>query len=390
MEWRILIVDDVDADDISEVIEGNKTIDMPDSISCVPCASFAQAVEHLKRERFDLVILDLKDDSAPEQKDLAGEIVFDDLKKLRFIPVIFHTGHAQKVEHLASPFVKVVRRSEWAELRSKIKEILSTKLPGLIRHIEEEQRIFMWESAEKIWAEDLDQQNPSDLVYLLARRLANTLSSNAIRSFLGVAASGEVPKSEKVHAVELYIYPPVSSKFLFGDVFKKVHGERVDYFVAITPSCDHAQGKAEFVLLARCKYLAEVNAAQNAKIAIAKGEDFSRNSKEELHRYISDNSSPVDRFKYLPGTSFLPDLLIDLQSVLTVSPEALVPGAKGYDQYVRVTSLDSPFAESLQAKMARYLGRIGTPDIDGELALERFKERMRARQPVDTELANER
>jgi hypothetical protein len=46
--------------------------------------------------------------------------------------------------------------------------------------------------------------------------------------------------------------------------------------------------------------------------------------------------------------------------------------------YERVASLDSPFAESLQAKMTRYLGRIGTPDIDVDLALERFKARVKS------------
>ncbi len=375
MDWRVLVVDDLQAADVTEVIEGNKTVEQPDSLICVACTNFSEAIELLKRERFDLVILDLKNDAADEREILAGEAVFSELKECRFLPVIFHTGYPQKVINLISPYVKVVTRGDdWKVLRSTIKEVLDTKLPRLVRHIEEEQRRFMWESAGKIWAEDLDKNSPSDLVYLLARRLANTLSGDAVRSFLEVDGNGGAPKSDKVHAVELYVYPPVSKHLLFGDILKKKIGDNIEFFVALTPSCDHAQEKAEFVLLAKCTYLADTNPGKNAKASLIAGQEVSNAATTDLTKHIRDNSSPADRYKYLPGTSFLPDLLVDLQNIMTVAPAALNANAEGYE---RVASLDSPFAESLQAKMARYLGRIGTPDIDVELAFNRFKERIK-------------
>lgn len=373
MDWRILIVDDQIADEIKEIIQGNKAVELPDSIICVSCEKFSDALEHLKKERFDLVILDLKDDGVPEAETLAGENVFEELKQCRFIPVIFHTGFPYKVRGLASPYVKVVTKSEWGSLRSTIKEVFDTKLPKLIRHIEEEQRRFMWESAQKIWTDDLDKSNPADLVYLLARRLANSLSSDVVRSFLEVDAAGEAPKSDKVHAVELYVYPPLSKHFLFGDLFKKNIDDGIEYFIALTPSCDHAQKNAEFVLLAKCQYLSNTNPGKSAKASTIAGEAISNSAADSLTKYIRDNSSPADRYKYLPGTSFLPDLLVDLQDIRTIKTLALNPGEDGYE---RIASLDSPFAESLQAKMARYLGRIGTPDIDADLALNRFKKRI--------------
>lgn len=376
MDWRVLVVDDLQAADVAEIIQGNKVVAQPDSIVCVQCVSFSDATKRLKEERFDLVILDLKDDAAEDQEPLAGETVFNELKKYRFLPVIFHTGHPQKVGDLTgSPYVKVVTRGEdWTLLRSTVKEVLDTKLPKLIRHIEEEQRKFMWESAEKIWTEDLGKESPSDLVYLLARRLANTLSGDVVRSFLEADAPGGAPKSDKVHAVEVYVFPPLSKHFLFGDVFKKNVDGSLEHFVALTPSCDHAQCNADFVLLAKCKHLAGTNPGKNAKEAIVAGKPVSGASTTDLTKYIRDNSSPTDRFKYLPGTSFLPDLLVDLQDIRSVTPAELGSGGEGYE---RVASLDSPFAEALQAKMTRYLGRIGTPDIDPELALSRFKERIK-------------
>lgn len=375
MDWRVLVVDDLQAADVKEIIEGNKAVEKPDSLICVPCTDFSEAIELLKRERFDLVILDLKDDAATNQDILAGEAVFSELKECRFLPVIFHTGYPQKVSDLNSPYVRVVTRGgDWKVLRCAIKDVLDTKLPRLLRHIEEEQRRFMWESAGKIWAEDLDKNSPSDLVYLLARRLANTLSGDAVRSFLEAEGNGGAPKSERIHAVELYVYPPFSKHLLFGDILKKQVADNIEYFVVLTPSCDHAQNNAEFVFLARCKYLASTKPGENAKVSLVAGEELSNNTTDQLIKFIRDSSSPADRYKYLPGTSFLPDLLVDLQDIRTVAPAVLKSDAEGYE---RIASLDSPFSESLQAKMTRYFGRIGTPDIDVDLALLRFKDRIK-------------
>lgn len=373
MEWRVLIVDDEAAADVAEVISGHKAVQPPDRIDCIQCASFSEAISLLKQERFDLVILDLNDAKGDA---LAGEKVFESLKKCRFLPVIFHTGFAHKIAELASPYVKVVTRgSDWTILRSAIKEIFDTKLPSLIRHIEEEQRKYMWESAEKIWIEDLQKGDTSDLAYLLARRLANSLAGDVVRSFLEIGAVDGAPKSDKVHAVELYIYPAISKQFLFGDIFKKKGDADVDYFVALTPSCDHAQCNADFVLLAKCKQLATTDPGKSATEALKQHQAISGGVTDKLTKFIRDNSSPADRYKYLPGTSFLPDLLVDFQSITTIPTATLAPGAGGYE---RIASLDSPFAESLQAKMTRYLGRIGTPDIDVDLALERFKKRIKS------------
>lgn len=375
MDWRVLVVDDLQAADVIEVIEGNKAVELPDSLICVPCANFSEATKRLKEEKFDLVILDLKNDAADEQGVLSGETVFGELKECRFLPVIFHTGYPQKVSDLTSPYVKVVTRGDdWKVLRSTIKEVMDTKLPKLIRHIEDEQRKFMWESAGKIWADDLNKNSPTDLAYLLARRLANTLSGDVVRSFLDADEAGGVPKTDKIHAVELYVYPPLSKHFLFGDVFKKKIGNDIEYFVALTPSCDHAQNNADFVLLTKCKYLIDTDPGLCAKASLDAGGEVSKTAAEKLTKYIRDNSSPADRYKYLPGTSFLPDLLVDLQDIRAVTLAVLNDDVEGYE---RVASLDSPFAEALQAKMARYLGRIGTPDIDPDLALDRFKARIK-------------
>jgi len=76
------------------------------------------------------------------------------------------------------------------------------------------------------------------------------------------------------------------------------------------------------------------------------------------------NRFQPDRYSYLPGTFFLPDLVVDFQALVRVSVECL----KLED---RIASLDSPFAEACLARFTRYYGRLGTPDLDYAYALER-------------------
>jgi hypothetical protein len=62
----------------------------------------------------------------------------------------------------------------------------------------------------------------------------------------------------------------------------------------------------------------------------------------------------------------LPDLVVDLQQLESIRVEKLA-------DHDAIASLDSPYAESLLAKFARYYGRLGTPDIDKEIVLERLR-----------------
>jgi len=39
----------------------------------------------------------------------------------------------------------------------------------------------------------------------------------------------------------------------------------------------------------------------------------------------------------------------------------------------RLASLDSPFAEALLARFTRYFGRLGTPDLDAAILLQRLR-----------------
>jgi hypothetical protein len=59
---------------------------------------------------------------------------------------------------------------------------------------------------------------------------------------------------------------------------------------------------------------------------------------------------------------------------MLVDFQQLVAWQRGHmDTLDRLASLDSPFAEALLARFARYFGRLGTPDLDVAVLLQRLR-----------------
>jgi hypothetical protein len=76
--------------------------------------------------------------------------------------------------------------------------------------------------------------------------------------------------------------------------------------------------------------------------------------------------SQSERFFLLPGALSLPDLVVDLQHLVALQRDHM----GGLE---RLASLDSPFAEALLARFARYFGRLGTPGLDVAVLLQRLR-----------------
>ena len=102
----------------------------------------------------------------------------------------------------------------------------------------------------------------------------------------------------------------------------------------------------------------------------------SRTADRNLRALLQDirqNGQP-EWFALLPGTLTpstcsgrrLPDLVVDFQRLVTLPREHM-------DSLERLASLDSPFAEALLARFARYFGRLGTPDLDLEMVIARLR-----------------
>ena len=78
----------------------------------------------------------------------------------------------------------------------EIRTVFNTNLPALSRHLDNEQREYFWDFLSNHWKDMVEHHDKVDLVYLVARRLAQTLRSNSIRAFVEKLSQGTQKPSE--------------------------------------------------------------------------------------------------------------------------------------------------------------------------------------------------
>jgi CheY-like chemotaxis protein len=365
--WRVLCVDDDPAlaRQAADYL-GNWKRDNPwGRFECEVESNFANAIERLKRERFDLVTLDLhgpKDVAPQEDAEFGlqqGEMVLKALRGTRFIPVIFITGYADKISKLASAVVKVVKKGddELTQVRTSASELYATGLPELMRSVDELERKYMWETVADQWGGFSGESDISELSQLLARRLA---------AHLAAEVTG-VQKGSR--AIEYYVYPALDNDVAAGNIYA-IDGFR---WVVVTPACDLAvqpdgRRKADTVILARAADLTTDDRHKAWKASKWVTGDATNNAAQKAHdklvRLMKDNDG--DRWRFLPGTFFIPDLVVDFQHLWHVSFAYL-------EERRAECRLDSPFRQEFLLKFSRYYGRLGTPDLDTGAVLARLK-----------------
>ena len=135
IKWRFLIVEDKE-DKVRQLQEiAPACVVAPDEVEVEVCSTFNKATARLRTERFDLLILDLKDDSDTTlegDSNPAGLAIFEELKKTRFVPVVFYTALAHKVRSEQTSFVRVVEKTEdVTRVKEEVLRIFATKLPTL-------------------------------------------------------------------------------------------------------------------------------------------------------------------------------------------------------------------------------------------------------------------
>jgi CheY-like chemotaxis protein len=341
-------------------------VDPPDEIEVEVCAKFSQAAKRLRTQRYDVLILDLKDESDPTleaEAHPAGLEIFSELKQTRFVPVVFYTALAHKVRSEETSFVRVVEKTEdVTKVRDEVRRVLGTGLPSLTRRLEEVQRSYMWDFVSVHWKDFPQLADQADIAYLLARRLAITLQATAGELAAKVGGAGEAPVSAaKSHPMIMYVVPSIGPHPRAGDIIsEEVQGQTVHWLI-LTPSCDFAQKKADHFTMVKCERLADRD--EFKKWAAAKDDK----TKDKVEQLIMDQRG--DRYKFLPGSFFLPDLVADFQQLRTVDIASMA-------KFAPIVTVDSPFAESIVAKFSRYFNRLGTPDIDKTVVMNRLQARI--------------
>lgn len=385
--WQLLFVDDEEdaCRQVKEYLEGETISGSGEFPHVETLTDFDKALEALETRRFDLVILDLRlgpHDETPEEE--AGTRTLQAIQQRRFVPVIFYTALPHLVRDLETPLIRVIEKGPSPEpLLEAVRNIFATRLPkvnrALVQYLETVQRDYMWKFVAKHWERFGDTADRTALAYLLARRLAMSLSGPGIQQLaqdLG-DTTGAGATEGQVHPMRYYVMPPVEESPLAGDLYQGQIEGQTGYWVLLTPSCDLITGreKAEWVLLACCVLLTGQTEYQRWQAGLPQP---SGTADGRLRAVLRNNrqDGQAERFYFLPAAIALPDLVVDFQQLVTLPRERMTT-------LERLASLDSPFAEALLARFARYFGRLGTPDLDLDVIINRLRSAAAGVDPAD-------
>jgi CheY-like chemotaxis protein len=371
--WAVLMVDDEKdtCEIVARYLDGQTVTDDGGKLKVTTEQDFDKALDELASHHYDLIILDvlwLGLTSKGREEEEAGVEILAQIKRKRFLPVIFYTAFPNKVRHLETPLIKVVEKTQGVPVVLEcMKELLKTKIPfinrELIKHVEEVQRDYMWDFVTNNWGVFGSAEDKSCIAYLLARRLSKTLDSPEMKKFAErLSGCTEVLwDEENVHPIRYYIIPRMGERALAGDIFLKKNGNKTCYMVLITPSCDISNQKADMMLFASCLPLVETQEYKDWK---NNPEDSKGRYKGDLWQLLQNKKS--ERHFFLPGIFDLPDMVVDFQKLVTLETNVFNK-MRGEGSIKCVASLDSPYAESLIARFTRHYGRLGVPDLNIEL-----------------------
>jgi CheY-like chemotaxis protein len=388
-KWRILLVEDEEEVARATVgaLERRPVTTSGEYAEVEHVANFDEGIGRIEDRRYDLIILDIRDQEAAAHEPALGTAavsgdetipadkgleLYEEIRRRRFLPIVFYSAVANLAQDKNDPpFVTVVSKLDNEDnlLRQKITDVFDSRLPlinrALVKHVDNIFRDFMIGFVEERWAELSGSQYSGDLAYLVVRQLARSLDPTFVAELAGTNAPRS---SETVHPTRMYIMPrpadPCTGDTIAstGDV---IQGSSGRWYIILTPTCDlvshDGKRKAEYIVAASCLPLTE---ADEYKAWLASGQPDSHG---KLDRLIANNRpGQRDRYYFLPATWGMPDLMVDLQQI-SYFPYTELGG------YTHVATLDDPYAQSLIAQLGRFNGRVGTPDLDAIAVKERLR-----------------
>ena len=362
-------------------------------------SNFESSLEHLTSSRFDLLILDiLRESEGTSSPDDAGRDVFAAIRARQFLPVVFYAGDPRPVSDLINPpFVQSVDKGPNPEaLLDAVAAAINSGLPLILRRVHQGVDAIVRDFVSTFVMNSWHRINGSvpDIAYLLARQLGTSFVTRADQIAEAIAESvgdsATTVSDATIHPHRFYaaqLHPGHST----GDIYRRSappscveDDTAADYFTLLTPTCDlvgaenqEGKPKAEFVLLGRCKLIGEFAEYSKWNASFANGAP-SNTAKQRLIRLLSSRpeGGQADRYFFLPGAWHVPDLLVDLQEIVSLRLDSFLA-------LDRVASLDSPFAEALSQQYVRFVGRIGVPDLDLDVTLDRMRRQVAGADEAD-------
>lgn len=335
---------------------------------------FSAGIDRFGKKDVDIVVLDVFH-GAPGDYDGNGEAgleVYEQIRDVRFAPVVFWTGTKSIVDDLVMPpLVSVAGKDSQAELLDAINNAIQSHAASIIDGIERDVakvlREHMWEELAPNWAEYTSEVEAEGISYILLTRLARVIEDSR----------------EEIHQLQpglRYIYPPASDTRAPGDIMLSDDGA---WWVVLTPACDLAHdNKVGFTLLSRATRLVDHEKYVRWRNEYSSDRSNGKRKKENYGKAAWDVlkkdvlMSTRGRFHFLPAFREIPDLVIDLEDVIAE------PGG-GLSGYSPKASLSSPFAEALLVQHSHHRGRIGIPDLDCDFVRRRLRQKIEEAEDAD-------
>ncbi|NTW39232.1 MAG: hypothetical protein HGA44_04970 [Cellulomonadaceae bacterium] len=358
---RVLVIEDnVDmAESARREIDDSFATDIDLEVRVEIENDFTSGYQRVNAGSYDIVVLDLRRDGGEDQAEdaHAGRRTFGHIKEARFVPVIFWTALPEHIiDEDLPPFVTVLKKSDIEKIPGLIRGAIESKAVDVMREVEgdvdEVLRKHMWNELAPHWDEYMQGGGAAGVAHVLIARLARTLEADQTQAFTS-------------HPNHRYLYPPATDMRAPGDVLHE--NDESTWWVILTPACDFVPRKggaanAARVVLARAGLLDEIEKFRLWSESPADG-----NRWDSLRQNIL--MATQNRFYYLPAFRRIPDLVVDLQHLRSITFGELA-------RFEAVASLATPYAEALLVQHSHYAGRIGIPDLDSDLVRTRLLARL--------------
>jgi CheY-like chemotaxis protein len=387
--WNIIVVDD-NAEIRRQVREYFTDEVVADGKLLVSDYDKFEAAAHLIEDRkADLIILDVYEGDIKEDRK-KGLDTLKSLKGSGFVPVILYTAKAEGLEGLVNRFLRLVGKDSdgLANLEKEINELFRFRIPQMHRairgHLDTTLANYMWGFVLENWKELEAIADKPEFLRLLIQRLATSLArdgvDSAVSKVFGSGSGSQPTDPEMVHPSEYYIKPPIGVDPMLGDVRVRNVGGKKEFLVVAWPSCDMVStrkdpktkeavpAKTTHVL---CAHASELSGNDQMKKWAAEG---GVNAENQVRALLHNNKS--DRWHFIPGVWDIPDLVVDFQALEHLALDEV-------KKLPVLATLASPFAESLSSRLCRYLGRLGTPDLDVELVMSRLRKDAKVPPPAE-------
>ena len=329
-----------------------------------PCGDFDEAFVLTANPlyRYDLIISDTYRGSFAN-RDAQVLKMIRNYRDTRFCPLVVYSSGPKPADLTETAFVIWADKGKSQDIERAIKQVLSTNIPQLARKLQEEldrsAGSYLWGFLERNW-EYLKKHSSVDVLERLIRRRASMQIGR-------LAPDGE--EVQKIEGLEFYLYPPISRDFRLGDVIKtKTDG---NIFVLLTPHCHltiqpkEDTPRADYVLAVKTFNFDEIIKKTSTIDSIFKNpwKGSPEEVKEKLRKRTQSPAQlgqPNGRYWFLPSFLEIPEMYCDFLQVVSIEYNCLT------NDYTRIATLDTPFAEALQSCFTCFYSSIGFSNLNYE------------------------